>query len=132
MRHVAFHADSVVATCAEGGGPLVGLAGQGADSARYLLLQRACSFDPQDRALGMETYHVEWCSQSASRYGGIERCTLGPASVEILFAKDAGAALGGLGRLSVSFRLAPGEHARLAKALGEVFAGCGCLVMADG
>ena len=58
MRHVAFHAESVVMADPDGGCHLVGFADHGSGVKRYLLLQRAFSFDERDRALGIDSYHV--------------------------------------------------------------------------
>ena len=55
----------------------------------------------------------------------------GPASLEIVFARDAWRALGDLARLSISFQIGPDEHVRIANALSEIFKGFDCLVVAD-
>ncbi|MDV2453156.1 Imm10 family immunity protein [Xanthomonas hortorum] len=110
---------------------LIGFSDCEVNAETYLTLQRALTFDEQDVAFGMDTYHVEWCSQERSSYGGISQFTLRPSSAEIAFSSSAARALGGMERLSISFQLTPFEQHALRDALGYIFGGDGCLVMAD-
>lgn len=131
MASFEFEARSVVVEHPDGECHLVGFADRAFDSTTYLLLQRALAFDEQDVALGMDTYHVEWCGQETSGYGGISQCLLRPGHAQIAFAPNAPAALAGMELLTISFRLTPSEHLALREALGHIFEGSGCLVVAD-
>jgi len=126
-----FLAKSVVVAPVDDGFHLVGFGDCEVNANTYLTLQRALIFDEQDLALGMDTYHVEWCSQEKSSYGGISQFTLRPDSAEIRFGSNAAVALGGMERLSISFRLRPFEQNALRDALWYIFGGNGCLVIAD-
>lgn len=95
------------------------------------MLQRALEFDEQDVSLGMDTYHVEWCSQENSGYGGISQFLLNSDSAEIAFAPDAADALGGMRHLTIFFQVSPHEHLALRKALYLIFEGSDCFVVAD-
>jgi hypothetical protein len=119
---------SFAAACVAVGHPddechLVGFADAKFDTRHYLLLQRAFEHDAQDVELGMDTYHVEWCSTEQSGYGGIARFVLHGARAEIEFEADVAAELEGLDRLVIDFSLPPAEFAALRQALGHVFAG---------
>lgn len=131
MSNFAFEAKCVVTEPADGEFHLVGFADQEFDTRFYLMLQRALEHDEQDRALGMDTYHVEWCDQGMSGYGGISRLLLCPNGVEVSFEPQAGAKLNSMEHLSISFQLSRGEFLRLREALGNIFVGSGCLVVAD-
>ena len=98
---------------------------------RYLLLQRSLEPDDQDRALGHDTYHVEWCGQERSIYGGIEAFALSSAGANVRFAPEAADALGGLTELTLTFELSPGELEVLGRDLEALFAGSGCLIRAN-
>lgn len=131
MESFAFEAKSVAVAHPDGDCHLVGFADRGFNTKTYLMLQRAMEFDEQDVSLGMDTYHVEWCGQENSGYGGISQFLLNRGSAEIAFAPDVAAALGGMGRLTISFHLTPSEHLALREALGHIFGGSSCLVVAD-
>lgn len=110
---------------------LVGFADHAFDATTYLLLQRALAFDEQDVALGMDTYHVEWCGQETSGYGGISQFMLQSGHAQVAFAPNSAAALAGMELLTISFQLTPSEHLALRDVLGHIFEGSGCLVVAD-
>jgi hypothetical protein len=134
MNSFAFEAKSVAVEHPDGEFHLVGFADREFNTSIYLMLQRAFEHDEhdeQDVELGMDTYHVEWCDQQNSGYGGISQFVLKPTGAEITFAPDAAEALDGMGRLSIFFQLAPSEHLALREALGHIFEGSGCLVVAD-
>jgi hypothetical protein len=109
---------------------VVAFADSPSDPSRYLLLQRSSEPDEQDIALGHDTYHIEWCDHGRSTYGGIEAFFLGAGSAQMIFTPQAGAALGGLEELSVSFRLSAEEYESLRQALEAIFAGTGRLAVA--
>jgi hypothetical protein len=100
------------------------------DPSRYLLLQRTARPEEQDIALGHDTYHVEWCDQGRSTYGGIEAFFLGTGSAQMAFTPHAATELGGLEELSVTFTLSAEEHEALRQALEAIFAGTGRLAVA--
>jgi hypothetical protein len=127
MKTIAFAAGCVVFEHPEGESHFVGFADRQYDTQVYLTLQRAFAFDDQDVATGMDTYHVEWCDQENSGYGGIRRFALGPDGAEVILDEQATDALDGLGRISISFELGAAEHARLARALRAIFADSDCL-----
>jgi hypothetical protein len=131
MAPFEFEATSVAVEHPDGECHLVGFADHAFDPTTYLLLQRALAFDAQDVALGMDTYHVEWCGQATSGYGGISQCLLRPGHAQIAFAPNALAALAGMELLTISFRLTPSEHLALREALGHIFEGSGGLLVAD-
>ncbi|NOK14031.1 Imm10 family immunity protein [Corallococcus exercitus] len=58
-----------------------------------LEIQKALSFDDQDRASGMDTYCL--CTESgACHYGGVTRWMVGENSIEVLLDDKASSALG--------------------------------------
>lgn len=131
MNSFAFEATSVAVEHPDGEFHLVGFADREFDTNIYLMLQRALEHDNQDVELGMDTYHVEWCDQENAGYGGISQFVLGRDGAQIMFTPDVAHALDGMERLSISFRLAPSEYFALREALGHIFEGSGCLVVAD-
>ena len=128
MGSFAFEAQSVVVAHPEGEFHLVGFADHESNTKVYLMLQRALAFDEQDVALGMDTYQIEWCGQENSGYGGISQFSLQPNYAEIAFSPDA---VGNMDSLTISFQLTPSEHLALREALGRIFEGSDCLVVAD-
>ena len=92
---------------------LVGFSDDPVDPSRYLLLQRTLEPDDQDRALGHDTYHVEWCEQGQGIYGGIEEFALVGGGANILFTPQAAGSLGGLTQLSITFELSLREFEAL-------------------
>ena len=127
----AFQASCVVNQHADGECHLVGFADKEHDTRLYLMLQRSFEDDEQDVKLGMNTYHVEWCNQEYSGYGGIARFTLKPSLAEITFHSEMATVLGGMKHLSIAFQLPAGERAALREALKHIFAGGSCLELAD-
>ncbi|WP_369979331.1 Imm10 family immunity protein [Xanthomonas bundabergensis] len=131
MTSFALEAKSVAVAHPEGEFHLVGFANHESDVECYFMLQRALEFDEQEVSLGMDTYHVEWCGQENSGYGGISRFLLFRDHAEITFAPGGAGALGGLELLGISFELTPSEYSALLEALADIFEGSGCLVVAD-
>ncbi|CAN7522667.1 Imm10 family immunity protein [Pseudoxanthomonas sp. LjRoot143] len=131
MSTFAFEAKCVVTEQSEGEFHLVGFADQKFDTRFHLMLQRALEHDEQDIALSMDTYHVEWRGQGMSGYGGISRFLLSPNGVEVSFEPQAVVELDGMEHLSISFQLSHGEFLMLREALGNIFVGSGCLVVAS-
>jgi hypothetical protein len=129
MGTFAFEARCVAVGHPQGECHLVGFADEKFDTRLYLLLQRAFEHDAQDVAHGMDTFHVEWCNQEDSDYGGIARFVLGPAGAEVTFEDDAAEALGGMKHLSIAFQLDPPEWLALREVLRNIFAGSDCLVV---
>jgi hypothetical protein len=65
-------------------------------SGARLELQKALSFDEQDRTLGLDTYCL--CTEAgATCYGGVIAWTLGPNALEIRLEADAAETLGAPG-----------------------------------
>jgi Immunity protein 10 len=125
-----------VATCVaieqpDGEFDLVGFADSEYDPKSYLMLQRAFQFDEQDVKLGMDTYHVEWCDQGSSGYGGISRVFLTLSTVEFEFNPKGIEFLGGLETLKISIQLKTSQLRVLHQALDRIFEGSGCLIVAD-
>lgn len=131
MISLAFEAKCVVVRHPDGECHLVGFADHEFDTQRYLMLQRALEHDEQDIELGMDTFHVEWCSQENSGYGGIARFLLKPDGAEVTLDAETSEALGGMEQLSIFFQLGPAEHDALREALIQIFEGSGCLVLVD-
>lgn len=98
------------------------------------MLQRSFEEDEDDQneELGMDTYHVEWCGQQNSRYGGIARFVLQRNAAQIVFRPEAVEDLDGLEHLSIAFDLSAAEYGDLKAALAEVFADESCFEIADG
>jgi hypothetical protein len=84
---------------------LIMLAENADGSGRRLEIQRALSFDEQDRKLGMDTYCL--CTESGTHYGGVESWTLGDDTLILEFEKKASRALRLERRLIVRLRLTP-------------------------
>lgn len=134
MQAFSFTATSIPTQDPEGFCHLVGFADKEHDTAHYLMLQRAFAEDEdeQDAALGMDTYHVEWCGQQNACYGGIARWVLARDSAQITFKPEAVQDMDGLEHLSIAFDLSDDEYEALKTALAEIFAGERCFEIADG
>ncbi|MBL8296725.1 MAG: hypothetical protein JNN30_00120 [Rhodanobacteraceae bacterium] len=131
MTTFAFHAACVVCEHPDGEYHLIGFADREYDTEVYLMLQRSFADDEQDVRLGMDTYHVEWCDQGSSGYGGVSRFVLKTTSAEVQFEPQMAELLGGIEHLSISFDLPAGKHRVLREALQHVFAESKCLEIAD-
>ena len=131
MNRFAFHANCVATSHPEGFCHLVGFADEKYETQTYFMLQRDFESDEQDVELGMDTYHVEWCGQGQSGYGGIQSLSLGRTSATVVFDAQGAADLGGLEELAISFDLSAQEHAELQQALAEIFLGTDCLRCVD-
>ncbi|MDR1646978.1 MAG: hypothetical protein LBR88_02945 [Zoogloeaceae bacterium] len=129
MGSYAFAAKEVATTRPGGECHLAGFAAL--DAKVYFMLQRAFAFDEQDVALGMDTYYVEWRGQEHAGYGGILRFVLKRGGADITFSPNMAENMDGMARLSISFQLAASEYLALPEALGCIFHGSGCLVVAD-
>lgn len=134
MTTFSFPATCIATKDPDGFCHLAGFADQQHDTRHYLMLQRSFEEDEddQDEALGMDTYHVEWCGQQNARYGGIARFVLKRDAAEISFQAEAVEDMDGLEHLSIAFDLPAGEYGDLKAALSEVFAGESCFEIADG
>ena len=110
---------------------LVGFYDDPAEPSRYLLLQRSLDPDDQDRTLGHDTYHIEWCGQEHSMYGGIEEFALGISTARVRFALPSVEALGGLSELMIRFSLPSAEFEALDQSLKVIFAGNSCFIRAN-
>ena len=128
MTHVAFDASVVSGHDPDEALILIGFCDDPASPSRYLLLQRSLELDDQDRSLGQDTYHVEWCGQGRSVYGGIEEFVLSSAGANIRFSAEAAEALGGLTELTLTFDLSPEEFTELSRDLEALFAGTDCCI----
>jgi hypothetical protein len=131
MTSVAFDAVVVSAHDPDEGLFLVGFSDSPVDPSRYLLLQRSLDPHEQDCSLGHDTYHVEWCGQENSLYGGIEEFSLGDTVAHIRFAPHASGSLDGLSELAITFTLSAGDLNALQRGLEVIFAGSGCFVRAN-
>ncbi|GLX13852.1 hypothetical protein Pstr01_20910 [Pseudomonas straminea] len=127
MSSFAYEAKCVAMEQPDGYFHLVGFADQQFDTRFYLMLQRAFEHDEQDHALGMDTYHIEWCSQDKSRYGGISRFELSPNGADVTFEPQAAAALDDMDHLTISFHLNQNEFLALREALDHIFRDSDCL-----
>ena len=130
MTTFAFEAKCVAVECLDVETQLVGFADQEFDTRTYLMLQRAFEHDAQDVETGMDTFHVEWCSEDASDYGGIARFVLRADGADVRFEPEAADALG-MQHLTIAFHLSAQEHEALREGLGQIFRGTDCLVIAD-
>ncbi|WP_453935096.1 Imm10 family immunity protein [Acidovorax temperans] len=133
MSVFSFRAECVVSEHPDGVCHLVGFADNKFDTEIYLTLQRSYEEEEQEQdiQLGMNTYHIEWCDQEKSGYGGITQFVLKPTSVEVCFEPKMAESLGGIERVSISFSLQAGEHQALKEALERIFQGSNCLGFAD-
>jgi hypothetical protein len=133
MTIFSFSAESVVSEHPDGVCHLVGFADKKFDTEIYLMLQRSYEEEEreQDIQLGMNTYHVEWCDQRNSGYGGITQFVLRPTSAEVHFEPELAESLGGMEHLSISFQLEASKHQKLKEALLCIFRGRKCLELAD-
>ena len=123
----AFEAQCVVTEHPDGHCHLVGFADKEFDTRIYLMLQRAFEFDEQDVELGMNTYHVEWCGQENSGYGGISQFLLKTSGAEVIFSQEVAEALDGLKNISISFKLEHSEFLALIERLRHIFDDNDCL-----
>lgn len=131
MTAFSFRAESVVSEHPDGACHLVGFADKKYDTEIYLMLERSYEEEEQDVQLGMNTYHIEWCDQEQSGYGGITQFVLKSSSAEVHFEPNMAESLGGMEHVSISFRLQASEHQALKKTLQRIFHGSSCLRFAD-
>jgi hypothetical protein len=131
MASFVLQAESVAVEHTEGECHLVGFANQACDTTAYLLLQRAFAFDEQDVAMGMDTYHVEWCGQETSGYGGISQFRLSPGHAQVTFSPDSPVARGGVAFLTIVLQLTAPEYLALQDALRQIFEGSDCDLLTD-
>lgn len=126
MTTFAFQAEYVATAHPDYACHMVGFADRHVGTDLYLVLQRPYEHDQRDVALGMDTYHFEWCDRSGSGFGGIDRFVLHPDAAEVTFAADTGELLDGLRHLRIAFDLSVVEHADLRDALAHLFDGSDC------
>lgn len=100
-----------------------GFASQADEPGEYLLLQRAVSPDPQDRALGHDCVHVSCCDQSRACYGGIRRFVLEPGRAMIHLDQTAAGRLGTARHLAIRFPADAALLVTLSDHLRRIFAG---------
>ncbi|MDR2011563.1 MAG: hypothetical protein LBQ20_00660 [Rhodanobacter sp.] len=133
MNTFTFEAKCVAVEHPDGVCHLVGFADSKFNTKTYFMLQRDFEgvSDEQEIELGMDNYHIEWCGQENSGYGGVSQFVLSQGGAEIAFALDGVENLNGMERLSISFQLTSSEYATLQEALGHIFRGSGCLVVAS-
>jgi hypothetical protein len=133
MTVFSFHAESVVSEHPDGVCHLVGFADKKYDTEIHLMLQRSYEEEEQEQdiQLGMNTYHIEWCDQEKSGYGGITQLVLKPTSVEVYFEPKMAELIGGVEHISIAFGLPASEHQALKEALLRIFKGSNCLGFAD-
>jgi hypothetical protein len=131
MTSFLLKAESVAVEHPERECHLVGFAGQSSGTTTYFLLQRAFAFDAQDVAMGMDTYHVEWCGQETSGYGGISQFRLSPGHAQVTFSPDSPVARGGVAFLTIVFQLTAPEHLALQDVLRQIFDGSDCDLPTD-
>lgn len=132
MDEMTFHARALVCRHWDDEFHFVGFADRKRGTQKYLQFQRAFEFDEQDVANGMDTYHVEWCDQGQSRYGGVRRCVVRPGRVEVTFDDDAIEDMGNVRRVAITFDVEPAEQRELESALREIFQGADCLAIEPG
>lgn len=97
---------------------------------QYLLLQRAYEFDDQDQESGMNTYHIEYCDQSKSMYGGIETIVLHKDKLDIQLNEDAVNQLQINKKVSINFELDKKQYDELEVQLKNIFDGDDCFSIA--
>lgn len=129
MTTFSFRAECVAIETPDQQFLLVGFADSEQHPVHYLMLQRALAFDEQDIALGMDSYHVEWCDEAQSGYGGIERCELTAEQVCFRFTPEVVAALNGLQTVVIDLRLTRTNWQRLRQALTQLFADSDCQLL---
>ena len=131
MSVFSFRAESVVSEHPDEVCHFVGFADKKYETEIYLMLQRSYEEEEQDIQLGMNTYHIEWCDQKKSGYGGITQFVLASTSAEVYFEPKIAKVLGGMEHISISFRLQASEHQALKEALQRIFKESSCLRFAD-
>jgi hypothetical protein len=89
---------------------LVGFADDEFDTNIYLMLQKAFSFDEQDKKLGMNQIYLEFKDQEHSCYGGVKRLELGEESCTIDLDAKASKTLGLPQSFTITF---PKKHKKL-------------------
>lgn len=126
METYRFAAQAVVWAEPENAFHLAGFADHTLSPRIWLVLQRAFEHDQQDIDQGMATYHVEWCSQDNSGYGGIDSFELGRDQATLRFSAEVTQALDGLKQVEISFSLTEAQWLALANTLRSIFADSDC------
>lgn len=93
----------------------------------YFLLQKAYDFDEKDQQNGMNTYHIEYCDQSQSLYGGIDSIVLYRNKVDIELNEEAAKQLKINKKLSIGFTLNDENYKNLEIQLKNIFTDDKCL-----
>lgn len=86
-----------------------------------LELQRALSFDEQDRAEGMDTYCLSM-SSGATHYGGVLSWSLTPGTLELTLSREAAVDLGLDELVQVAVQMAPELALKVRDGLRRVLA----------
>jgi len=87
------------------------------------MLQRAHSFDDQDRCLGMANVYVERDDQRNSMYGGIAHCELLSGRFRVLFDEQGAKAMHGVEEMEITFVASSERLLALRLALRRCFEG---------
>lgn len=103
---------------------VAGFADDATSPSRWLVLSRALEFDEQDRVLGHDTYHLEYCDQGRSTYGGIRQLRLRPGQITLILEPGAAADLDCQNPLCIRFASEQTLHARLEAQLGRIVPTC--------
>lgn len=101
----------------------IGLADHQLAPMSYVMLQRATSFDDEDRRLRMDDIYTERDDQRWSGYGGIASCTLQSGLLRIEFNDLGVRQMGGLRITEVSFDIASDQFELLRVGLRRCFEG---------
>lgn len=107
---------------------LIWFADEGTNPCQYLMLQRACEFDEQDRTLGMDDVYIERDDQGWSAYGGLLRVEQHNDRAYMKLDDCTATKIGGVNEIEVRFNSDPAKLQELATGLQLVFAGLDCFV----
>lgn len=112
----------IVTTSLTDGAHVVGFADSSDEPHNYLLLQRGCKFDAQDKELGQDTYYVEIGGQDRAGYGGVNKVTVSSSKIE--FSLDPSTLwTEGLDSIEITFAPTSADHSDIKKALNNIFHG---------
>jgi hypothetical protein len=79
----------------------------------------------------MDTFHVEWCGEETSGYGGISTFILQRGNVEVLFDQETTEALDGMERVKILFELETSEYETLRGLLQNMFVNSACVFVSE-
>ena len=126
MKTFAFVSKAVVLEDPEGQSHFVGLADDAANPNVYLIITRAKEYEAQDIVLGIATYHVEFCGEGQSGYGGVKEACLSPEGLDLIFSEAGVEYLDGLESMSVKFQVDGRVLEKIKKVLLNIFEGSSC------